>query len=481
MNRQTLTQKQTQTLRLSPAQILSIKMIEMSNLRLEAAILHELDENPALSTDEGDDINYSNEEEPNYNSEDNFDNNDPMQDYYDKDDYEAMGDKQLDYETRNLNLTKEYTRKEWIITSDISLQENLLQQIGELTLSEREHIIAEYIIGNIDESGYLTRDSRSMANDLLLVYNIQVSSEEIDRIIDSIIHYLEPAGVGARNLQECLLLQLQRRTKSHPTDLACDIIEHHFEEFSKHQYSRITQQMSIDEQEFAIALNEITNTDPRPAASASRLDMATNSIIPDFIINIENGDLTLSLNNSHIPKLTIDDNFQQLYKQDNRKDKKVELFVNDSIEKARNFILALSQRENTLLKTMTVIMQLQRDYFFSGDDRDLKPMILKDVAFRTGFDTSTISRVSSSKYVQTFFGTIPVKHLFSEAVNEDISSKEIKKILSELIKAEDKHNPLTDDSLSSLLKEKGYSLARRTIAKYRKQLGVPASQMRKQL
>lgn len=482
MNRQTLTQKQTQTMRLSPAQILSIKMLEMSNLRLENAIRHEVDENPALVIeDEDNEHNLAAEEGAEYGHEEEFDHNDPMQDYYDKDDYDEMSDKQLDYEMRNLNLSKDDSQREWIITSDISLQDNLHQQLSELLLSDREQRIAEYIIGNIDESGYLTRDSRSLATDLLLVNNVQTSSEEIERIVRTVIQKMEPAGIGARNLQECLLLQLRRRPRTAAVNLACDILENHFEDFSKHQYNRIIQDKGIDQQTFNNALAEITSTDPRPAASASRLDMATNTIIPDFFINLEDGQLTLTLNNSHLPKLAIDDQFQQLYQQGDKTNKEVENFVKDNIDKANNFILALSQREATLLKTMSVIMNLQKNYFLTGDESELKPMILKDVATLTGLDVSTISRVSNSKYVQTYFGTIPVKHLFSEAVNEDISSKEIKRNLSELIKKEDKHNPLTDTQLCKLLEEKGYKIARRTIAKYREQLNIPAAKLRKEL
>ena len=481
MNRQTLTQRQTQTLRLSPAQILSIKMLEMSNLRLENAIRHEVDENPALVIDEDDDHNLAAEEAADYGHENELSHDDPMQDYYDKDDYDEMSDRQLDYEMHNLNISRDDKQREWIITSDISLQENLQQQLNELLLSEHEQRIAEYIIGNIDESGYLTSDSRSIANDLLMVYNLQTSSEEVERLIRTIIHKLEPAGVGARNLQECLLLQLQRRPRTESVMLACDIIEHHFDEFSKHQYNRIIQSEKIDQQTFNEALGEITTTDPRPAATATRMDIATNSIIPDFYVNLEDGQLTLTLNNSHLPKLAIDDQFQQLYQQGDQENKEVENFVKENIDKAKNFISALSQRETTLLKTMTVIMNLQKDYFLSGDESDLKPMILKDVATLTGLDVSTISRVSNSKYVQTFFGTIPIKHLFSEAVNDDISSKEIKRNLTELINKEDKRHPLTDDKLCELLKEKGYTVARRTVAKYREQLNIPSARMRKEL
>ena len=482
MNRQTLTQKQTQTMRLSPAQMLSIKMLEMSNLRLENAIRHEVDENPALVIeDEDNEHNLAAEEGADYGHEEEFNHNDPMQDYYDKDDYDEMSDRQLDYEMRNLNLSKDDSQREWIITSDISLQDNLHQQLSELLLSDREQRIAEYIIGNIDDSGYLTRDSRSIANDLLLTYNVQTNSEEIEHIVRTVIQKMEPAGIGARNLQECLLLQLRRRPRTASVDLACDILENHFEDFSKHQYNRIIQDKGIDQQTFNNALAEITSTDPRPAASVSRLDMATNTIIPDFFINLEDGQLTLTLNNSHLPKLAIDNQFQQLYQQGGNANQDVENFVKDNIDKANNFILALSQREATLLKTMTVIMNLQKNYFLTGDESELKPMILKDVAILTGLDVSTISRVSNSKYVQTFFGTIPVKHLFSEAVNEDISSKEIKRNLSELIKKEDKHNPLTDTQLCKLLEEKGYKIARRTIAKYREQLNIPAAKLRKEL
>lgn len=481
MNRQTLTQKQTQTMRLSPAQILSIKLLELSNLELESAIYKNVDENPALTIDEDKDANMAAEGSTEYDHETEFGQNDPMQDYYDKDDYDEMNDRQLDYAMRNINLSKDDTHREWIITTDQSLQDNLQQQLSELVLTDREQQIAKYIIGNIDESGYLTCDSRSMANDLLMVYNLQTNSEEIEHIVRTVIQKLEPAGVGARNLQECLLLQLQRRPQSAAINLACNIIEHHFDNFTRRRYNQIIQETGISEQEFAAARSEIITTDPKPAATASRLDEATNSIIPDFLVTIEDGKLYVTLNNSHLPKLIVDKEFEQLYQQGDKKDKDVANFVKDNIEKANNFISALSQREATLLKTMTAIMNLQKEYFLSGDESTLKPMILKDVSSLTGLDVSTISRVSNSKYVQTFFGTIPIKHLFSEAVNENVSSKEIKRTLQELVDKEDKGNPLSDTQLEEMLKNKGYTVARRTIAKYREQLNIPAAKMRKKL
>lgn len=481
MNRQTLTQKQTQTMRLSPAQILSIKLLELSNLELESTIYKTVDENPALIIDDDKDVNMASEESTDYDHENEFAHNDPMQDYYDKDDYDEMSDRQLDYAMRNINLSKDDTQREWIVSADQSLQDSLQQQLSEFILPEREQRIANYIIGNIDESGYLTCDSRSIANDLLMVYNLQTSSEEIEHIVRTIIQKLEPAGVGARDLQECLLLQLKRRPQNAANKLACNIIENHFSDFTKRRYNNIIQETGISEQEFAAARAEIINTDPKPAATSTRLDEATNSIIPDFLVSIEDGKLYVTLNNSHLPRLAVDKEFEQLYQQGDKKDKEVANFVKDNIEKANNFISALSQREATLLKTMTVITNLQKEYFLSGDESTLKPMILKDVSSLTGLDVSTISRVSNSKYVQTFFGTIPVKHLFSEAVNENVSSKEIKKALQELVDKEDKNNPLSDKQIGEILKSKGYKLARRTVAKYREQLNIPAAQQRKNL
>ena len=481
MNRQTLTQKQTQTMRLSPAQILSIKLLELSNLELESTIYKTVDENPALVIDDDKDVNMASEESADYDHENEFAHNDPMQDYYDKDDYDEMSDRQLDYAMRNINLSKDDTQREWIVSADQSLQDSLQQQLSEFILPEREQRIANYIIGNIDESGYLTRDSHDIANDLLMVYNLQTSSEEIEHIVRTIIQKLEPAGVGARDLQECLLLQLKRRPQNAANKLACNIIENHFADFTKRRYNNIIQETGISEQEFAAARAEIINTDPKPAATSTRLDEATNSIIPDFLVSVEDDKLYVTLNNSHLPRLAVDKEFEQLYQQGDKKDKEVANFVKDNIEKANNFISALSQREATLLKTMTVIMNLQKEYFLSGDESTLKPMILKDVSSLTGLDVSTISRVSNSKYVQTFFGTIPVKHLFSEAVNENVSSKEIKKALQELVDKEDKNNPLSDNQIGEILKSKGYKLARRTVAKYREQLNIPAAQQRKTL
>lgn len=477
--------------------MLSIKMIEMSNLRLEDAIRKEVDENPALAIDysdeqpvnedldfnstddyqkEGDD--YEKEEVDDY-QKDSFE--DTLQDYYEQNELDDANDRSLDYETRNLNYSPDDATREHIVASDFSLQDNLKQQLGELNLSQEESQIAEYIIGCIDDSGYMTRDSQSIVNDLMLVYNIYTRRDEVDRIIREIIQELEPAGIGARHLQECLLLQLKRREQNEVLALAQKIVSEFFEDFSKRRYNVIINKLGVEQDLFSQALNEITKCDPRPAATTSQMDVASNTIIPDFLVTIEDGKLNLSLNNGGLPKLKIDDDFQQMFPQGERKDKEVEKFIKENVDKAQDFIDALSQREITLFKTMNVIIQLQKNYFLSGDDSDLKPMILKDVASKAGYDISTISRVSNSKYVQTFFGTFPVKHLFSEAVNEDVSSKEIKKILSDLVRDEDKHTPLTDDNLCEELKKRGYTLARRTVAKYRDELDIPVARMRKQL
>lgn len=488
MNRQTLSQKQNQTLKLSPAQMLSIKMIEMSNLRLEDAIHKEVDENPALAIDYSDE-QVSNEEQT-YNSEDDYHKDeeyesnvfdDSLQDYYDQNDIEDGSGHSSDYDFGNSNYASDDARREQVVVSDFSLQDNLKQQIGELNLTQTELQIAEYIIGCIDDAGYITRDSQSIANDLMLIYNVYVRREEIERILRDVIHELEPAGVGAKNLQECLLLQLKRRNPSESVSWAQKIVANHFDDFSKRRYNVVINKLGIEQELFSQALTEITKCDPRPAAAISQMDVASNTIIPDFLVTIEDGKLNLTLNNGGLPKLKIDEDFQQLFPKGERKDKDVEKFIKENVDKARDFIDALSQREITLYKTMSVILSLQRNYFFTGDDSDLKPMILKDVASKTGYDISTISRVSNSKYVQTVFGTIPVKHLFSEAVNEDVSSKEIKKILSDLVRDEDKLAPLTDENLCEELKKRGYTLARRTVAKYREQLDIPVARMRKQI
>lgn len=494
-----LEQKQLLKQKTSLQTIQFMRMVEMPTIRLEEEIRKAIDENPALEIDsESIENEYDyNDLENDYNTKveddeieelnaDNPINEDEIENYFQLGE-EDFDDRDLDYQLSTINQSKDDKTPERIVINDYSLQENLISQIGVLLLNERDRNIAEYIVGNLDDSGYLERENKAIANDLLFIYNITISVEEIEQIIKDVIQELDPPGIGARTLQECLLIQLRRKEETPALTLAMRIVSEYFADFSKKHYEKISRQLSINENDLKAAIGEIQKLDPRPANIQSQEELASAFINPDFYITVEGDKLNLSLNNSFIPKLKISKEFEQQYRFFNKEknDKKrmdAEKFIKENVDNAKNFINTLNQRESTLYQTMYVIMQKQKKYFLSGNDEDLKPMVLKDIASIVNLDISTISRVSNSKYVQTFFGTIPLKHLFSESIgDEDISSKEVKKILSDLIEKEDKSKPLTDEQLCEKLKEKGYLIARRTVAKYREQIGIAVARLRKEL
>lgn len=494
-----LEQKQLLKQKTSLQTIQFMRMVEMPTIRLEEEIRKAIDENPALEIE-----SESIENEYDYNDLDNDYNpkvkddeieelnaenpinEDEIENYFHLGE-EDFDDRELDYQLSTINQSKDDKIPERIAINDYSLQENLISQIGVLLLNERDRNIAEYIVGNLDDSGYLERENKAIANDLLFIYNINISVEEIEQIIKDVIQELDPPGIGARTLQECLLIQLRRKEETPAITLAMIIVSKYFADFSKKHYEKISRQLSINENDLKAAIGEIQKLDPRPANIQSQEELASAFINPDFYITVEGDKLNLSLNNSFIPKLKISKEFEQQYRffnkeKNDRKRIDAEKFIKENVDNARNFINTLNQREITLYQTMYVIMQKQKKYFLSGNDEDLKPMVLKDIASVVNLDISTISRVSNSKYVQTFFGTIPLKHLFSESIgDEDISSKEVKKILSDLIEKEDKSKPLTDEQLCERLKDKGYVIARRTVAKYREQIGIAVARLRKEL
>jgi len=494
-----LEQKQLLKQKTSLQTIQFMRMVEMPTIRLEEEIRKAIDENPALEIDsESIENEYDyNDLENDYNlkvkddeieelNADNPINEDEIENYFNLGE-EDFDDRELDYQLSTINKSKDDKTPERIVINDYSLQENLISQIGVLLLNERDRNIAEYIVGNLDDSGYLERENKAIANDLLFIYNINISVKEIEQIIKDVIQELDPPGIGARTLQECLLIQLRRKEETAAINLAKIIVAEYFGDFSKKHYEKISRQLSINENDLKTAIGEIQKLDPRPANIQSQEELASAFINPDFYITVEGDKLNLALNNSFIPKLKISKEFEQQYHFFNKEknDKKridAEKFIKENVDNAKNFINTLNQRESTLYQTMYVIMQKQKKYFLSGNDEDLKPMVLKDIASIVNLDISTISRVSNSKYVQTFFGTIPLKHLFSESIgDEDISSKEVKKILSDLIEKEDKSKPLTDEQLCEKLKEKGYLIARRTVAKYREQIGIAIARLRKEL
>lgn len=483
--KQQLQLKQQQ--KLSPLQMQVIKLTELPVIELEERIKQELEDNPALEegleplegSSEYDD-DFSPEEDTNISQEDIA-----LGDY--------MNDEEIpDYQIRSGNKQASGIQEEIPFSVASSLHEFLLEQLGVCSLNEKDKKIGEYIIGNIDESGYLDRSLPAISDDLIFQQNIDVSVPKLEEIL-LVIQDFEPAGIGARNLQECLLLQLKRKSPSTTVNNAIEIISNYFEEFSKRHYDKIMKQVGLDEAQLKDVIQEITTLNPKPGNSwGDSLSTTLNTIIPDFIVESYNGELFLSLNNRNVPDLRVSREYADLLKgyagnksSMSSDSKNAAIFVKQKLDSARWFIDAIKQRQDTLQRTMQAILDMQYDFFLTGDEAQLRPMILKDVAERTGYDISTISRVSNSKYVQTNFGIYPLKYFFSESMQtdsgEEISSREVKAILKECIDNEDKRKPLTDDKLSDILKEKGYIIARRTVAKYREQLNIPVARLRKEI
>ena len=467
--------------RLSPQQIQLIRLLELPAIELEERIKHELEENPAL--DEGRDAE----------SEDNsLDAATPTEsveeivlgDYLTEDDIP-------DYKLHEISNRPE--KKEDIPFSvGESLNEFLMEQLGLRELSESERVIAEYIIGSIDDDGYLRRPLQAISDDLLFQAGEEVSESAINQTL-AIIQDFEPSGIAARSLQECLSIQLNKRAQTPQKMLAIKVLTDYFEEFSKKHYDKILKGLNITEDTLKQIIREITTLNPKPGSSwGNELDTVMSQVIPDFIVEELGGELILSMNNGNLPDMHINRSYAEMLqdyagnKLNQTSDMKEAVqFVKQKLDSAQWFIDAVRQRQETLRRTMETIIILQKDFFLTGDETMLRPMILKDVASRTGYDISTISRVSSSKYVQTNFGIYSLKYFFSEATQtdsgEEISTREVKQILKEQINQEDKRKPLTDEELATILKEKGYVIARRTVAKYREQIGVPVARLRKEI
>lgn len=477
-------QELKQTQRLSPLQMQVIKLVELNSVEVEDRIKQEIEDNPALEVS---DSGPAGEEE---------ENNDVPEDILSQEeiilgDY-ASEDDIPDYRLNGSDRKNETNIVEISYYDDKSLSDLLQEQIGLLQLDDQRQLIAEYIIGNLDESGYLQRDLQSISDDLLFQQQIEVSPLQMEDVLYE-IQDLEPAGVGARNLRECLLLQLGRYASTPAVEHAKVILSDYFDEFSRKHYEKIIRQMNITQDELRDAIHEIVSLNPKPGnALGGTLQTAMNNITPDFIVDSYNGEVSIQLNNSNVPSLQINRSFSEMLKGYNENkesmsndDKQAILFMKQKVDSAKWFIDAVKQRQNTLQRTMEAIVNLQYDFFLTEDETQLKPMILKDVAERTGFDISTVSRVSNSKYVQTNTGIYPLKFFFSEAMQtntgEDISSREVKLILKESIDNENPVKPLTDDQLTKILNEKGYVIARRTVAKYREQLNIPVARLRKKI
>lgn len=485
--KQRLQQKQLQ--RLSPQQIQLMKLLQIPTIALEQRIKEELEANPALEEGpEGDEFDDELSDLKNDDSDefedDNSDDEFTIEDYLDDDDIP-------DYKLYANNTSPDDEEREMPLSGGASFQDLLLEQLGMRVLTELQRTIAENIIGNIDDDGYLRREIFAIVDDLAFTQNIHTNEDEVEDLLEVVQHF-EPAGVGARNLQECLMLQLARKEETETVHLAKELITNMMDEFSKKHYTKICQRLHIDEEQLKKVLDEVLKLNPKPGNSLSDSTKVVQNIVADFIITNEDGKLELTLNGRNAPQLKVSNEYKQMLRayseakgNANREQKEAVQFVKQKLDGAKWFIDAILQRQMTLYGTMDAIMEYQKEYFLTGDETKLKPMILKDISDIVGLDISTISRVANSKYVQTQFGTFLLKSFFSESLTtesgEEVSSREVKKILSDAIDGEDKSQPLADEKLAALLKEKGYILARRTVAKYREQLGIPVARLRKEL
>lgn len=490
MGKQGLIQRLALQQKLSPQQILLMKLLQIPTIALEQRIKQEIEENPALE-DSADIDETTNEDGSDEEFENEFDNENS--DEFDLNDY-ISDDDIPSYKLQSNNYSADDERKEIPYASGKTFQDNLISQLGLRDLDEEQTIIAINIIGNLDDSGYLRRDLNAMVDDLAFTQNITTTPNEILEVLE-IIQEFDPVGVGARNLKECLLIQLKRKQEEgagNNLDLTILIIERYFNEFTKKHYDKILKKARINEQQLKDAIGEILKLNPKPGNSTSETLKTIQYILPDFIITNNDGKLELTLNSKNAPELRLSRTYSEMieaYVADkNKKTSKQRdamIFVKRKIDSAKWFIDAIRQRQNTLYVTMKAIMEYQKNYFLTGDEVRLKPMILKNIAEIVKLDISTISRVANSKYVQTPFGTLLLKSFFSESMQtqsgEEVSTREIKKILSDCVDSEAKIKPLTDEQLTITLREKGYNIARRTVAKYREQLNIPVARLRKEL
>jgi RNA polymerase sigma-54 factor len=491
---QGLYQKQLQ--KLSPQQIQLMKLLQVPTEQLEQRIKEELEENPALDTGEAEETEeFENDTKDEFDTaEEDFEIDGSTDDYENIDisEYVHEGDDDIaDYRLKDDNYPELDDNRVIPHKVETGFNDLMFEQLGMLKLDDHKNIVAEQIIGNLDDDGYLRREIPAIVDDLAFRQNIQTSEEEILDLVKK-IQLFEPAGVCARNLQECLLLQLERKTGNRKTiELAVKILKKYFEEFTKKHYEKIQKRLEISEEQFREVISLIVHLNPKPAGNIGDAGKNEGYVIPDFFIINNAGKLELTLNSRNAPDLRISEGYRDMlkdYDRGSKKDKRQKeavLFIKQKIDSAKWFIDAIKQRQHTLISTMDAIMRYQYDFFCTGDDTELKPMILKDIAEKTNLDISTVSRVANSKFVQTEFGTYRLKFFFSESLQtdsgEEVSTREVKKILNDLIDAESKKNPLSDERLTELLQEKGYNIARRTVAKYREQLNIPVARLRKEM
>ncbi len=509
MLKQNLQQKLQQ--KLSPQQIQFIKLLQLNTTDFEERVEQELIENPAIEDakndedNEGDLMEYNNTQ----NIEDITPVNNEDKDYdtqiEDNNEFETTSEESFEEEVFDLSnytnfddndgfhlgedLTGDEEPREFFIATTSTFHENLIEQLTAFKLTEEEHQLAEYIIGSIDDDGYLRRSLLAMANDIAFSLNTETTPAVLEHLL-KIIQTMEPPGIGARDLQECLLLQLKRRDKNLPAILlSIRIIEHYMDEFSKKHYEKLIKRLEITNEQLKESIDLISHLNPKPGESAA--EMKSQYIVPDFILTNNNGVLEVSLNSRNAPELNISRSYREALQgyeksiKPTREQRDAVQFIKQKLDGAKWFIDSVKQRQNTLLNTMRAIVSQQYEFFLTGDEKSLKPMILKNIAEDVKMDISTISRVANSKYIETDFGVISLKFFFSEGIQtedgEEVSNREVKKILQDAIHAEDKQKPIPDEKLMELLKEKGYPIARRTVAKYREQLNIPVARMRKEL
>ena len=463
-------QQKLQT-KLSPLQIQTIKLLELPMLELEQRIKKELEENPVL--DEVVESQEPEDDAPKRVSLSEYQADDPTPSY------------KLYVNNQGKDLKPQYNT----FSVRVSFHQSLQAQLGYRNIDDRTRSIATFVIGSLDDDGYLRRDLEAISDDISFRLNIETSEKELEEVLEMIQEF-EPVGIGARSLQECLVLQLKAKTRNKVQEIALAILEDYFQEFTKKHYSKIVSKMGIGQQELKEAIDEIVKLNPRPGGQIddSYVEQA-QQVVPDFLLEEKDGELVMSMPKFSVPELRVNKRYAELLEKSSgsqdRAGKEAVSFVKQKLDSAKWFIEAIRQRQNTLQNTMNAIIDFQREYFLDGDETKLKPMVLKNIAEKTGLDISTISRVVNCKYIQTPFGIFPLKYFFSEGMvtdkGEEVSTREIKKILQECIEQENKSKPLTDEELVSVLQKKGYIVARRTVAKYREQLNIPIARLRKEL
>ena len=474
--------------KLSPQQIQLMKLIQLPTQAFEQRLKQEMEENPALEGGKEEKEEYEDDFETEDYQEDDP-GNETIEADIDVDEY-LSDDEIPNYRLQANNYSADDEDRQVPYASGISFTQYLKTQLSTLRLDDSEKEIAEFLVGSVDESGYIRRSIQDIVDDLAFTQNVYTDEAAVEKVL-KYVHELDPAGVGARTLQECLLIQLDRKEPTKAVSLAADILEKSFEQFSKKHYQKLLSKHDISEDELRDAIEVIEHLNPKPGGAYSGNTRMVEHVIPDFTIKIVDGELELSLNGRNAPEMHVSKDYSEMLKgykaskEKSKAQKDAVMFIKQKLDAAKWFIEAIKQRQTTLFVTMSAIMNYQKEYFLTGDERNLRPMILKDIADEIEMDVSTVSRVANSKYVDTPYGTILIKNFFSESMKndqgEDVSTREIKKILEMTIEDENKKKPLTDDKLAKILKEKGYPIARRTVAKYREQLDIPVARLRKEI